>query len=78
MTQFGSSVTVKGSVAHCSTVAIFGEKKKSAGKKRRVCQSLLSLAIDLFAQHEIVVARAKARDSRFVPCNCEAKCGTIC
>ena len=76
MTQFGSSVTVKGSVAHCSS-NIRG-KKEEFGKKRRVCQSLLSLAIDLFAQHEIVVARAKARDSRFVPCNCEAKCRTIC
>jgi hypothetical protein len=76
MTQLG--VVLQSREAWLIAVAIFGEKKKSSGKKRRVCQSLLSLAIDLFAQHEIVVARAKARDSRFVPCNCEAKCGTIC
>ena len=44
----------------------------------KAVRHLHSLAIDLFAQHEIVVARAKARDSRFVPSNCEAKCGTIC
>ena len=41
----------------------FGEKKKSFG---RVGQSLLSLAIDMFAQHGIVATRANERHVRFV------------
>ena len=50
-------------------------EKRRVGEKRRVCQSLLSLAIDLFAQHGTVATRAKARHLRFVSCNCEVKCG---
>ena len=41
----------------------FGGKEKSFG---RVCQFLLSLAIDLFAQHGIVATRTNERHLRFV------------
>jgi hypothetical protein len=52
-------------------------RRRSSGKKR-VCQSLLSLAIDLFAQHGIVATRANEGDLRSVSRNGEVKCGTIC
>ena len=78
--QFVSSVTDKGSANSPGRILLDEEKKKKFGKKEEfVNLFFLLLAIDLFVCPAWNVAtRANEGDLRFVSCNCEVKCGTIC